>query len=93
MKFPKYAELIKMSKEKLTEAMALPRAREMGKKAELEMAKLDTALASLEQKANELATAYPIDFDKLLAALDEAALTKRRRDQFATLIADLFPTE
>lgn len=93
MAFPKYADLIKLTKEKLGEAMAAPRAREQGKKAELEMAKLDTALASLDQKANELAAQYPINWDSLLQTLDEKALTERRRAQFATLIAELFPAE
>ena len=46
----KYKDVLLLCKEKVKEAMAPLRAREMKKKAELEICKLDSAIAEKEQK-------------------------------------------
>jgi hypothetical protein len=86
----KYSEVIKLAKEKINEAMAPLREREMKKKAELEIAKIEGFLAEKEQAIQELAAKYPIDYDKLIEALDDLDLTNRRKEQFTKIIAEMF---
>jgi|ERR1700722_4013218 len=93
MALMKYSELLGMAKDKLKEVMAPIRAHEMLKKAELEMAKLDGAIAEHEENIQSCASQYPIDFDDLLQAIDYLELTKRKKEQFEKIIAELFPSE
>lgn len=90
MNLMKYKDILAMAKEKVNEAKAPYRAREMSKKAELEVCKLESRIADREQKIHELSSKYPIDFDKLIDALDELDLTKRRKEQFDIIINEMF---
>ncbi len=90
MSLMKYKEILTLAKEKITEAMAPLRAREMRKKAELEACKLDSTIAEKEQKIQEYASSYPINFDKLIDAIDELDLVKRRKEQFEKIIEEMF---
>lgn len=91
MKLKSYSELLKMSKEKLEEAKAPIRAKQMRKAAEMEMLKLEENIVSQEQTIQDLTSKFPIDFNRVIDAIDELELTKRRIDQFRTIISDLFP--
>lgn len=93
MSLMKYKDVLVLAKERIQEAMAPLRAREMRKKGELEICKLDSIIAEKEQKIQESASQYPIDFDKLLDSLDDLELTERRKEQFEKVIADLFGDE
>ena|ERR1700722_11052001 len=93
MALMKYKEIIKLAKDKVNEVLATPRAHEMQKRAEHEISKLDCSLAEQEQAIQELAAKYPIDFDKLIGALDELELTKRRKTQFQQIIKEMFADE
>lgn len=86
----KYKEILTFAKEKIAESMAPLRAREMRKKAELEACKLDSTIATHEQKIQEHASQYPIDFDKLIDSIDELELVKRRKEQFEKIIDEMF---
>lgn len=86
----KYREILVLAKEKIHEAMAPLRAREMRKKGELEACKLESIIAEKEQKIQEYASTYPIDFDKLIDAIDELELVKRRKEQFDKIIDEMF---
>ena len=86
----KYKEILTFAKEKIAESMAPLRAREMRKKAELEACKLESTIATHEQKIQEHASQYPIDFDKLIDAIDELELVKRRKEQFEKIINEMF---
>lgn len=86
----KYKDVLTSAKEKIKEMMAPLRANEMKKKAELEIAKLEGTIAEKEQKVQEFASAYPIDFDRMIDALDDLELTKRRKDQFGKIIEEMF---
>ena len=86
----KYREILVLAKDKIKDAMAPLRAREMRKKAELEACKLDSVIAEKDQKIQEYASAYPIDFDKLIDAIDELELVKRRKEQFDKIIEEMF---
>lgn len=86
----KYRDVLILCKEKVKEAMAPLRSREMRKKGELEVCKIDSSIAEMEQKIQELASEYPINFDKLIDALDELELTRRRKEQFEKIIGEMF---
>ena len=86
----KYKDVISLAKDKIKETMAPLRAREMKKKAELEVCKLDSEIIEKEQKIQEFAAEYPIDFDKILDAIDELDLIKRRQEQFGKIITEMF---
>lgn len=86
----KYKELLVFAKDKVKEVMAPLRAREMRMKAELEIAKLESTIAEKEQKIQEYASEYPINFDKLIDALDDLALTDRRKEQFSKIVNEMF---
>lgn len=89
----KYNEVLKLAKDKINEVMAPLRAKEMKKKAELKIAELESKLAEEDQKVQEIASQYPIDFDKLLKALDERDWVQRRTEQLLEIIEKLFADE
>lgn len=93
MSLMKYSDVLKLCKEKVAETMAPLRAKEMKKKGELEVAQLESKLAQEDQKVQEIATKYPLDFNALSDALDERDLVERRRDQLVTILKDLFPSD
>ena len=90
MSLMKYKDMLVLCKEKINEAKAPLRAREMRKKAELEVCKLESVLADREQKINELSSEYPVKFNVLLDAIDELELTQRRKEQFERVITEMF---
>ena len=91
MKLTPYQKLLKMGKEKVEEAMSGPRAAEMKSTAHMQIAKLDVKIAECENKIATLASVYPIDFDKLIAAQDDLALTARKKKQLETVVDEMFP--
>lgn len=86
----KYKDILVLAKDKVQEAMAPLRAKEMRKKGELEVCKLESVIAEKEQKIQELASQYPIKFECLLDAMDDLELTIRRKEQFEKLIVEMF---
>lgn len=90
MSLLKYKDVLVLCKEKVKEAMAPLRAREMRKKGELEVCKIDSEIAEKEQKIQEYASEYPVNFEKLLDALDDLELIKRRKEQFEKIIEEMF---
>lgn len=91
MKLKPFKEIIKLSKEKFDEAMAPIRAKQVRSKAELEMAKLDEKILSLEVKTQELCAEKEINFETLIKNLDEHALLERRKKQYTQVLDQLFP--
>lgn len=91
MKLKPYKELIKMSKEKLDEALAPMRARQVQAQADLEMSKLEEKQVTLETEIQELTATKTIDFDKLLKKMDEYDLNERRLAQYKRVLSELFP--
>lgn len=92
MKLKPFKEIIAMSKEKLSEALAPIRARKVKSQAELEMAKLDDELVRLEADITESCAKEDIDFPKLLDKLDKVALLERRKKQYQKVLSELFPS-
>ena len=93
MKLKPFAEIIAMSKEKLSEALAPIRARKVRSQAELEMAKLDDELVRLEADIQEQCAKEDINFPSLLDKLDKVALLERRKTQYESVLAQLFPAK
>ncbi len=91
MKLKPFAEVIALSKEKLSEALAPIRARKVRSQAELEMAKLDDELIRLEAEVQEMCAKEDINFTSLLDKLDKAALLERRKAQYERVLSELFP--
>lgn len=92
MKLKPFAEIIAMSKEKLAEALAPVRARKVRSQAELEMAKLDDELIRLEAEVQEQCAKEDLSFPSLLDKLDKVALLERRKQQYAEVLSQLFPS-
>jgi len=86
-----YAMMVKLSKDAIRDTMAPLRAREMEMRGRAELAKLNSQVAEAEQKTAELASAYPIDYDKLIGAMDNSALLRRKAEQLELIISGLFP--
>lgn len=84
-------EILAMTKEKIDEALAPVRARQIKAKAELEVAKLQEKLMTLEREIQEACVKKDIDFTIVLSKMDEFDLTTRKVKQFDQLVADLFP--
>ena len=93
MSLIKYEDVLTLCKEKMAEAVAPLRVREMRKKAELELCKLESTMAEKEQKIHELGSNYPVHFDMLIDAIDELDLTIRRKEQFEKIISEMFPED
>jgi hypothetical protein len=91
MKLKPFKEIISMSKEKLSEALAPIRARKVKSQAELEMAKLDDELIRLESDIQESCSKEEINFPQLLDKLDKVALLERRKKQYGKVLSELFP--
>lgn len=92
MKLKPFKEIIAMTQELKDKALAPIRAKQVQSRAELEMSKLDERMVSLEAQIQELCTEKEIDFEALLKAMDELALTERRKKQYEKILAELFPS-
>jgi 3-isopropylmalate dehydratase small subunit len=91
MKLKPFKDLIAMSKEKLDEALAPIRARQVKTQAELKLAEIDEKIVTKETEVQELCTGKSIDFEKLLKTLDDIALLERRKKQYDKVLSELFP--
>lgn len=93
MKLQPYKTLIALSKEKLDEALAPIRARQVRLKARAAQADLDAEIVGIETKVQEQLTGKDVNFPCLMDKLDEIALLERRKDQYDEVLAQLFPDE
>lgn len=91
MKLTPYKKLLTMAKDAIDATLAPVRAHSAKKKAELEQAKLDERIATLESEINQACAEKELDFDKIIEKLDELALAERRKGQFDKIIEELFP--
>ena len=46
-----------------------------------------------ESKVMEIASTHPVDFDRMIKALDELALMERRKKQFEKIKNEMFPEQ
>lgn len=93
MKLQPYKEILKMGKEKIDAALAVPRSRKAKAQAKLKLAEMDEQIATQEARINELASVKDLDFDGILDAQDKLALLIRRKSKFEELSVQLFPDD
>ena len=91
MELSTYKSFLTSCKEKITEAMAPLRVREMRKKGELELCKIESSIAEKEQRIQEYAANYPINFDGLINALDNLELERHKLKQLSKILTEMFP--
>jgi hypothetical protein len=91
MKLTPYRKLLTMGREAVDATLAPVRAHSAKKKAELELAKLEERVATLDSELTTLCATKEIDFDKIIDKLDDIALVERRKKQFEKIIAEMFP--
>lgn len=91
MKLQPFKELIKMSTEKIDEALAPIRAKCMEAKANLKKAQIEESIITLEREVNEMCMDKDLDLDQLLSKLDKVELLERKRNQYTEVISQLFP--
>jgi hypothetical protein len=85
-----YHSLLKQGKAAI-EALQIPfKVREEEKKLELKILTLEQQLATDEVKVEEYKAAYPVQWDKLLDAIDNMELTKRRLKLLGELQNEMF---
>ena len=93
MKLKPFKEMVALSKEKIDEAMAPIRARQVQAKAALEKSKLEADILGLEGQIQELCVLKDLPFDQLLDKLDEMGLLQRRAEQYDEVLEQLFPSK
>lgn len=91
MQLKPFKELLALSKEKLDEALAPIRARQVKAKADSLVATYEEQLITIEREITEMCTQKEVDFEKLADKLDNFALKERRKNQFTDIYKQLFP--
>ncbi len=95
MKLTPYRKLLTMAKEAVDAALAPVRANAAKKSAELEIAKLDERIATLQSEVDCACAKKPdeLNFETIIKKLDDLALAERRRKQFEKIVNEMFPVE
>lgn len=93
MKLTPYKKILKFSKEKIQESLAPIRALQAKKKAELELLELESSIADNQERIHQICAEHPIDFRKLMNAMDDLAIAERQKKQLEKIIAELFDTD
>ena len=91
MKLMPLKEILSMSKEKLDEALAPIRAKQLKSTAELEMAKLEDEIVRKQRAVTEKLSTKDINFPSLMDDLDEISLLELRMTNYEDVLAQLFP--
>ena len=86
-----FAEVLKMSKEALDDALAPIRARSARAKADMVGAKLEEEMIDFERRIHEACADKELDFDKIIGLINKFDLAERKQKQVGKLIAELFP--
>ncbi len=90
-KLTPYKKLLTMAKEAIDATLAPVRANAAKKQAELEMAKLDEKIATIDSELTVACSQKDINFNNIIDKLDEIALAERRKKQFEKIITEMFP--
>ncbi len=90
-KLTPYKKLLVMGREAVDAALAPVRAFSAKKRAELEQAKLDERIATLETELTAACSEKELDFNKIIDKLDDIALSERRKAQFEKIVGEMFP--
>jgi len=91
MKLNTYEECLRLSKEAIDAVLAPLRIMKARKQAELEMAKLEEEIATLQAKIQEVCMQKEINFAALISLQDALALTERKKKQYQQILTEMFP--
>jgi hypothetical protein len=86
-----FKEILALSKEKLDEALAPIRARQVKAKADSLVANYEEELFTIEKQITEACSSMDVNFESIADLLDKYALKERRKGQFETIYTQLFP--
>lgn len=92
-KLTPYKKMLTMAKDALDATLAPVRANAAKKQAELEIAKIEERIATLQSELNEACSRKEINFEAIIAKLDDIALVERRKTQFEKIVAEMFPAD
>ena len=92
MKLNPYRKILEMGKDAARAVMVPVRVARARAQADLELAKLDERLATLEARLNEATSEEQLDFDKIIDLLDDAALVEMRTQKLKEVVQQLFPS-
>lgn len=88
-----FREALKKTKAQIDELLIPVRVKQAKLAGQTEIAKIEEKRLQADVKMQELCVASPIDYDKILAQLDEIALLDRRMKQLTKVIEELFGEE
>lgn len=92
MQLTPYADLIKLSPEEREKKNSTTKINKQKQKGVLKVAELDEKISSLEDRVTTLCSQTDLNYEAIVDAQDELALAIRRKEQFQTVIDQLFPT-
>lgn len=93
MKLTPYKKLLTMAKEAVDATLAPVRANAARKQAELEIARLEERVATLQSELDTECSSRELNFSRIIDKLDEIALAERRKKQFEKIVAEMFPAD
>ena len=82
-----------MTKEAVDKSLIPLRTKTMKKKAELEVAKLDEEIATLQANLNQACSQKELNFEDIINRMDELELKERRIKQLNDIVEQLFPAD
>ena len=91
MKLTPYAELLSMGKEAIAQVLLPVRINSANKKAELEVAKIEEAIAVGEAELKNFCSEPELDFIKIIDKKDKLALLERKKRMMSEIVSELFP--
>ena len=86
-----FKEILALSKEKLDEALAPIRTKQVKAKADSLVANYEEELLTIERKITEACVTKDVNLETIADLLDQHALKQRRKDQFLAIYTQLFP--
>lgn len=86
-----FKDILALSKEKIDEALAPIRAKQVKAKADSLVANYEEELINIERKITEACVSKDVNFESIADLLDQHALKQRRKDQFLSIYTQLFP--
>ena len=88
-----YKDLLKLGKEAIADIERPFKVKKEQKNLEMKILELEQAIAKDELTIQEQKSACPINYDKLISAINDEALNKRKLDQLKALEVELFTAE
>lgn len=93
MQLTPYADLIKLSPEEREKKNSTAKINKQKQRGLLKVAELEEKITTLEETVISLCSKTDLDFEAIVDKQDELALALRRKEQFASVINQLFSNE